>query len=348
MMLSHLSNYPIRTVEEANVEDNNFLYLYYRPEDFYDIISVGTKEFYRQVRDKNINILIYLEGFDLFSIPDIFEKNLEINNIEYWRMVNFFNSHGIDEDHLYFITAADGYQQDIELLKQKKIVWINQVRPVRSKFFSFNPFLPWGAMQKDIEIKEKKFEKTYASLSNGRPAKHRYNFTKTLWKEDLLKDGLVSMCHMENGDREFESHLPILFDNAHNLWQSNSNENNIFQKSFLWVSNETYMDNKLTLFSEKTVRPMIYMNPFVINGDLRTLAYLKKLGFRTFDEFWDESYDSIENDEDRQNEIIKIIKHLKTRNLQELYDKMRPILEHNRNVLMNTKWNDHLNEFLKS
>lgn len=350
----YFPNYPIRRLNEARVEDKNFLYLYYRPEDFHNIISEQSKEFYKKVRDKNCNVLIYHEGFDLFRIPEIFENPLplEIDNEPYWKIVNFFQNYGIDENQLYFITSATGYEKDIELLKQRKIPWIDDIRPIQSKFCTLNSTLLWGSQQKKLNAKEKSFEKIYASLANNRPAAHRYEFTRKLWKEDLIKEGIVSMCHMNNGDEEFESHLPIIFDNQNTFWMKNVDENvdenYIFQKSFLWVSNETHMDNKLTLFSEKTIRAILYMNPFVVNGDVGTLVYLKQLGFKTFEEFWDESYDLTENRDERQSKIINIIKDLKNKDLQELYDKMRPILDHNRDLLINKNWVDTLHKFLQS
>jgi hypothetical protein len=346
----YFSNYLVKKLNDAIAEDKNFLYLYYRPEDFHEMISTQRKEFYKQVKDKNCNVLIYHEGFDLFRIPEIFENPLplEIDNEPYWKVINFFHNHGINEDRLYFLTSAIGYEQDLELLKQRKIPWINKIKPVQAKFCTLNSTMLWGPQQKETKIKEKFFEKTYGSLAGCRPALHRYEFTRKLWKENLINDGLVSMCYMINGDGEFESHLPIIFDNQHNLWQKNIDENYIFQKIFLWISNETHMDNKLTLFSEKTIKAILYMNPFVINGDTGTLKYLKDLGYKTFEEFWDESYDLIENRDERQNKIINIIKDLKNKDLQELYNKMRPILEHNRDLLMNKDWLKTLHNFLQS
>lgn len=346
---SYFYDYTVKELNDCCIEDKNFLYLYYRPEDFYQIICSQSKEFYKQVREKKCNVLIYHEGFDLFRVPEIFEKNIEIDNVEYWKIVCFFRSHGIEEDRLYFVTAATGYQEDLKLLEYKIIKYIGDIRPVRANFCHLNPMLVWGSNHKEFIARDKFFEKTYASLSNGRPSVHRYEFTKKLWQQDLINDGLVSMCHMSMGNKEFESHLPMVYDYQHNKsWRKHTAENYIFDKIFLWVSNETHMDNKLTLFSEKTIRPILYMNPFVINGDVGTLAHLQDLGFKTFGDFWDESYDLTENIDERQKKIINIIKGLKNKNLQMLYSQMQSTLEHNRNLLINKNWLDPLHKFLQS
>jgi N-glycosylase/DNA lyase len=66
------------------------------------------------------------------------------------------------------------------------------------------------------------------------------------------------------------------------------------------------------------------------------LEYLKTYGFKTFDKFWDESYDSEENHEYRLIKILKVIDYidnLSITSLRRLYDSLRPILEHNFEIL---------------
>ena len=59
---------------------------------------------------------------------------------------------------------------------------------------------------------------------------------------------------------------------------------------------ETCADSNGTnhpLVSEKTLKPMAFRHPFVVCGDSGTLAFLQSLGFETFDNLFDESYDKI-------------------------------------------------------
>lgn len=45
--------------------------------------------------------------------------------------------------------------------------------------------------------------------------------------------------------------------------------------------------------TEKTVRPIVGLKPFVIYGPVGYLKNLRRMGFRTFDTVWDEDYDKV-------------------------------------------------------
>lgn len=49
--------------------------------------------------------------------------------------------------------------------------------------------------------------------------------------------------------------------------------------------------------TEKIVRPMVGLKPFVVYGARNYLANLQRLGFQTFGDVWDESYDQLEGPE---------------------------------------------------
>jgi hypothetical protein len=54
---------------------------------------------------------------------------------------------------------------------------------------------------------------------------------------------------------------------------------------------ETYTYGTTFFPTEKTVRPLIGNKPFLVYGPRHYLKNLKDLGFKTFDQWWDESYD---------------------------------------------------------
>jgi hypothetical protein len=62
------------------------------------------------------------------------------------------------------------------------------------------------------------------------------------------------------------------------------------------------------LITEKTYKPIAYRHPFVVYGDPGTLSRLRELGFETFNNLFDESYDTITNSRQREHAIIKTIK----------------------------------------
>lgn len=85
-------------------------------------------------------------------------------------------------------------------------------------------------------------------------------------------------------------------------------------------------------YSEKTFHPMWYKKPFVLVAPPNTLKLLKEHGYKTFNDFWDESYDDIQGNEERLFKIFETIESINSKSIEELqdmYTKMKPILEHN-------------------
>ena len=77
------------------------------------------------------------------------------------------------------------------------------------------------------------------------------------------------------------------------------------------------------------------MKPFIVVGPPKTLAYVQSFGFRTFSEFWDESYDDELDHGERLAKIFAVIDEILRKpisELREIYYQMTPILEHNLDV----------------
>jgi hypothetical protein len=106
---------------------------------------------------------------------------------------------------------------------------------------------------------------------------------------------------------------------------------------FVEIVCETYTVGTTFFPTEKIWRPIMCKTPFIVQGPSEFLANLKVLGIKTFDKWWDESYD-YQVGKTKIESIIKIIDFLSLKTVQELkimYNEMLPILEHNYNVLMN-------------
>jgi hypothetical protein len=88
--------------------------------------------------------------------------------------------------------------------------------------------------------------------------------------------------------------------------------------------------------NEKTFKPIACLQPFLINGMPGSLTHLHELGFKTFDKWWDESYDNIVEHDLRVEAVAKITLELCNKSHEELanmlYD-MYDVLSHNANVL---------------
>ena len=85
---------------------------------------------------------------------------------------------------------------------------------------------------------------------------------------------------------------------------------NLFKESVFQVIVETDFDNGNVWITEKTWISIINRRPFIMHSDANTLARLKSLGFRTFENYLKiPNYDSIMSRSERLNAIIENIKY---------------------------------------
>ena len=76
-------------------------------------------------------------------------------------------------------------------------------------------------------------------------------------------------------------------------------------------------------------------------GSRDYLVYLRQMGFRTFYDFWDEDYDGFA-DINRYQRILTLIDLIAKKPIDELehmYQRMQPILDHNYDLLMSQRYN---------
>jgi hypothetical protein len=112
----------------------------------------------------------------------------------------------------------------------------------------------------------------------------------------------------------------------------------IIQKSAVDLVTETKFYSTMPNISEKVLKPMNVCRPFLLLAPPGTLGLIKNLGFKTFDHWWDESYDSIENHSLRLEAVYKIAEILLSKSTDELIEmlkEMTPILIHNSKHIKN-------------
>lgn len=101
---------------------------------------------------------------------------------------------------------------------------------------------------------------------------------------------------------------------------------------------ETDYDNTLTCFTEKSAKPVIAKRMFIAYSGYKFLQNFRRLGFKTFDCVIDESYDLEIDDQKRYTMAFEQIERLMQMDQQEVYAKLKPVLDHNYELLMNRDW----------
>jgi len=96
--------------------------------------------------------------------------------------------------------------------------------------------------------------------------------------------------------------------------------------------------------TEKIIKPIQQLHPFIILGSPYTLKYLKSYGFKTFSEVWDESYDNEVVNSKRLLKVYNLFKKLNKKTDDEwlvILKKIKNILIYNRNLLKNYSYKNN-------
>jgi hypothetical protein len=96
-----------------------------------------------------------------------------------------------------------------------------------------------------------------------------------------------------------------------------------------------YEENACHLHSS-TYNPIYCGHPFIHFGPIGSLQQLRNRGFKTFGDWWDESYDMEKDHDKRLRMIMDLTKSLSEKSVGEMLQmriEMREVLEHNYNLI---------------
>jgi len=136
-----------------------------------------------------------------------------------------------------------------------------------------------------------------------------------------------------------------------------------YKNTIFNIVNETFVEDWQETsreYSEKTFQPMIGCQPLLIYGQKGANTYLKNLGFKTYEDWFDLEFDSIEDPIDRYKGLLKearrAVEDLETMSRSEKAKwrfKNRAVIEHNLNHILNysqeidNKTREYFDNFVK-
>jgi hypothetical protein len=101
---------------------------------------------------------------------------------------------------------------------------------------------------------------------------------------------------------------------------------------------ETSYSNHYTFYTEKTVKPILGQRLFITLSGQYSLQNLRNIGFKTFNNVIDETYDSIEIQTQRFESALEQVRYLSSQSQETVLEKIRPVCEHNYAHMMRTDW----------
>ena len=299
-----------------------------------DIIDV-----FLQDRD-DYNLFIYYEPVERVTrhedIKYIYDKFKELNlDSKLLFVMNMFNDSMIK-------VCKEKYNIDIKVIP---------------RFQVFDLLINEDEFNMTKEISPYTINTLYTSIF-GRWTPDREIYYKKLEEENLIDSGFISRwanekTHLISPDWK-ESHLDMYrnldFHDGGTTWRTFDKKfrglQPFYELSFCGVIVEQLNRSGLVCLHDKTCLPILFKRPFIFFAEKHSLKSLKNLGFKSFEEIFDESYDEESNLEKRTQMVASQISKLNKMSRTDwigLYKKVEDRVEHNHQLLYDYRFGNDVN-----
>lgn len=248
------------------LKNKNFKIVYFFIDDVFRLnLSRKTNDtFYDEIEIiKKIIKKLNLKSYKIFHCEITKEYGYSDLYLYNWLTLNKFNYKEISYKFNYsascFNNRSDYHRQLIGLLLcQKKNVFLTLNEHLcRTQIFNNNLF--------NIANLDEKIKKNlYLGIKYFKNKKNAIN-------------------HLDKLNKKIKILKPV--------YQNNELVYKNIKNSFVNIVTETTFISDYVYFSEKTFKPILCYRPFIMLAPAGSLKKLKEFGFKTFDEWWDESYD---------------------------------------------------------
>ncbi len=174
---------------------------------------------------------------------------------------------------------------------------------------------------------------------NGKAKPHRRYTIQQILKNNLDQHGAISYVCYDGQDTQQPA--IVLDQNARQVRRNDRWMNPaLYNDCWINIVTEAYSHVEHNLFiTEKTFKPMLQLQPFMLVGNQGSLEYLKDCGYKTFDSLWSERYDKFDTVEARTDAVIKNLSAWCSLSQEEKQTKIRSVFDdllHNQEMVCNT------------
>jgi hypothetical protein len=284
----------------------------------------GTKQFHFDWIDKLVD-KYKLDNDDVLVINVNLKANDNYNGNKFTIIpYNFFTN-------MDFLPIDKLDKYSLKQFENKYIKYIdnNKINKKKNHFVCFNgiPRLNRLLIFGTIKSNAKLNNTTILSLRNAQTN------NSNAFYEEVLKTSTKE--NIINFFKNYDSNINYSYDT--NDWNKIYNWGNVLNEdahmnSFLNIVTETMWNKESIFLTEKTYKPMYMCQPFIIFGNPHSLKKLKEYGFKTFDKWWDESYDDELDLNIRLEKITNILEEIANWDFDkcfEITNQMEEVLIHN-------------------
>jgi|TARA_B100000287_G_scaffold422100_1_gene463596 hypothetical protein len=199
--------------------------------------------------------------------------------------------------------------------------------------------------KKDFLDYKDKIRNHHFNCLNRRIRPHRYSLLCRLLENNLIDNNLVSFSFTMDGRPHYDALYQFLrnkklTDKFYGMYQEllsmsprvvdykdfeaisgfRFENKDPYLDSYFNVITESWFTEQSDYLSEKAWRGFGHFQPFIIYGRPNSLKELRRLGYKTFHPYIDESYDTITHPRKRLDAISKEIERLSSMSLEKLHE----------------------------
>lgn len=205
-----------------------------------------------------------------------------------------------------------------------------------------------GYLFNDIDISDidldKKRKYHFLSFNRNTQKYHRHFLLLFLYENNLLDKTLLSalrplgevsdekLNYLNKHIDEINKRIPIEIDthalkNKMQFRTIDAIRNVDYFKSYIHLVAETDFEQNSIFFTEKIVKPIRAIQPFIVLSTYNYLKELRNVGFKTFHPIIDESYDNEPNETKRLQMIFKEIMRLSKMSIDEVHELYKSVID---------------------
>ena len=190
-------------------------------------------------------------------------------------------------------------------------------------------------MEYMFDVNPRKFTHNFLSLYRGyKPI--REEFHVFLEQTNIIKKTLFSYNSEFNKTSPWTFDYKISLDDESITPETLMKPGEYFRQTFCSIVYEALWDIHQVFFTEKINKCILTGHPFIVISSPKYISFMKRVGFKTFDKWWDESYDIEIDDNKRKEKIKNIILEISSWSLEKcesIYKEMIPVLKYNQEIL---------------
>jgi hypothetical protein len=324
--------------------------------------------------DSTTSLFITFESFDSnemcqYDFINSFLKSISLKNVFF--DLSSYDNQEIDEkyiDELCNLIEVEHYVISKNLIKNRdNQLWFEELMFHYMQPTSVIPqnILAFKQVEKASNEVLRKFKGIFYA---GHTRIHKLQFLEFLYENDYLKDFIWASTGPDYKPHMFNDFIPVAFLDEYNdmkileqlphlndyenydRWRNSGNAYNfttyldsyfdvVAETRFYHIENSKGASNTFLNWnniSEKTMKPTLMGHPFIMISKPNTISMLEDMGLKYQYDFWNHSYNNIENDFERMDavkEFTKKVMSLSKRELKEFREDYNNYTKDNFDVL---------------